>query len=406
MERGLRLLLAAGALALAACGDKDPSDPIVEPPDPDTVASPPQEARALWVSRFDWAGEAELLALLDSAASANFNLIYFQARARSDSYYQPGLEPWAHRTPAFVLGQDPGWDPLAVALARAHARGMQLHVWINTLIGWCTTTPIPETTPRHILLQHPEWMMRTEQGGTVGENCNYLTPGDPDVRTWVSRVVADIARRYPIDGMHLDYIRYPDRTFSYDTQTVASFERAKLTEPALSYDEHRRGQVTATVREVRDSLTAARSGLPLSAAVWGVYKNTRGWSGVAAGYDTRFQDSRAWLETGIIDVIVPMIYWPIQATYGARLDFAYLADEFAAAPGTGRVYIGMGSDYPPDNFCIGCDVVKQIYRARTAKADGVSVFSGQVLRYGRLWGAIRSGPFKRKVPIPPTRLPR
>jgi len=318
------------------------------------------------------------------------------------------LEPWAHRPSAFVLGRDPGWDPLAVALQQAHMRGLQLHVWINTLIGWCTSEAIPETSPRHILLQHPEWKMVTQSGSTVGENCNFLTPGDPAVRSWLGAVVADIARRYTIDGMHLDYIRYPDATFSYDTQTVNSYDRARATEPALSYGEHRRRMVTATVREVRDSLTAGRRGLALSAAVWGVYQNSRWWPNVAPGYDTRFQDSRDWLNTGIIDVIVPMIYWPIQATFGARLDFAYLADEFAASPGTGRVYIGMGHEYvtASENFCIGCNAVKQIYRARQAGADGVSVFSGQVVRYARLWNAIRTGPFKKKVPVPPTRLSR
>jgi uncharacterized lipoprotein YddW (UPF0748 family) len=347
-----------------------------------------------------------MLALIDSAASANFNLIYFQARARSDAYYQPGLEPWAHRPPAFVLGRDPGWDPLAVALERAHSRGLQLHVWVNSLIGWCGTEAIPETTPRHILLQHPEWKMVDQNGGTVGENCNSLTPGDPEVRSWLAAVVADIARRYPIDGMHLDYIRYPDRTFSYDSLTLESYDLARLTEASLTWDEHRRRLVTATVREVRDSLTAGRRGLPLSAAVWGIYRNTRGWPGVAPGYDSRFQDSREWLNLGIIDVIVPMIYWPIQTTYGDKLDFAWLADEFAAAPGTGRVYIGMGSEFPADNFCMGCNVVKQIYRARKARADGVSVFSGQTVRYGSLWGAIRSGPFKARVPIPATRISR
>jgi len=360
----------------------------------------------LWVSRFDWAGQAELLALIDSAAAANFNIIYFQARARSDAYYRPGLEPWGHRPSAFVLGRDPGWDPLAVALERAHSRGLQLHVWVNALIGWCTTEAIPETTPRHILLQHPDWKMLTQQGQSLGENCNFLTPGEPGVRSWLGAVAADIARRYQIDGLHLDYIRYPDQTFSYDSQTVAAYHAAKLTEPTLTFDEHRRRLVTATVRVVRDSLSAARRGLPLSAAVWGVYRNTRGWTGVAYGYDTRFQDSRGWLDAGIIDVIVPMIYWPIGEVYGDRLDFAALADEFAASPGTGRVYIGMGGDYPPDNFCSGCDVVRQIYRARQAGAAGVSLFSGQVVRYAHLWAPLRAGPFKARVPVPPTRMSR
>jgi uncharacterized lipoprotein YddW (UPF0748 family) len=402
--KGRWALAALLALSAAACG-KDATRP--EPPvDPDEVPSPAREGRALWISRFDWAGRDELVALIDSAAAANFNLIYFQARGRADAYYQPGLEPWAHRPPAFVLGRDPGWDPLGVAIQRAHSRGLELHVWVNALIGWCGSEAIPETSPRHVLLQHPEWKMVDQNGGTVGEGCNFLTPGDPKVRSWLAAVVADIARRYPIDGMHLDYIRYPDRSFSFDSLTLKSWELARQTDPALNFDEHRRRLVTAAVREVRDSLSAARRAMPLSAAVWGIYKNTRGWSGVSTGYDSRFQDSRDWLNQGIIDVIAPMIYWPIKPTYGDRLDFAYLADEFASLPGAGRVYVGMGSEFPPESFCMGCDPVKQIYRARKAKAEGVSVYSGQTVRYLGRWGAIRAGPFKARVPIPPTRISR
>lgn len=394
------LLLAAG-LALAGCGSDGVTDPDPKPPtDPDYVASPAVEARAVWVSRYDWSSRADLEALIDSVAGANFNMIYFQARVRSDAYYASSIEPWAQALAG--LGQDPGWDPLAVALSRARFNGLEVHVWLNALIGWCTSSAIPETTPRHVLLQHPDWVMKTQSGSTTNsENCTFLSPGVPGVRTHLARVSADIVRRYNVDGIHLDYIRYPDATMSYDSQTVASYDAAKVSEPALTYDEHRRRQVTATVREVRDSIRAARPGAALSAAVWGIYQNTAGWSGVSTGYGSRFQDSRLWLQQGLIDAIAPMVYWSVKPTYGERLDFAWLANDFASHAFGRHVYVGMGvSTPPPENFCPGCDVVKQIYATRRAQAQGVAVFRARLM-HPQGWSALRAGPFPTKVPVPP-----
>ncbi len=395
-----RLLVTGLSLAFAACND--PVAPSREPGDEptDTVASPAREARVVWISRFDWYDQAELRELLVAAASANFNIVYFQVRGRADAYYRSNLEPWAHRPPAFTLGSDPGWDPLAVALATAHNHGLELHVWLNALIGWCTSEPIPETTPRHVLLAHASWKMVNQSGQSTAENCTFLTPGDSGVRSWLAAVSADIARRYPIDGVHLDYIRYPDPSFSYDDQTEAAFEEARRTEPGLTYDELRRRLVTATVREVRDSLRAVSRSLPLSAAVWGVYRNARGWTNVSTGFDTRFQDSWGWAAAGIADAIAPMVYWNIKPTYGERLDFAYLADEFARGVTARHVYVGMGVEEGSSGFCLGCDVVRQIYRARRAGATGVSVFSGRLLRENGLWDELRAGPFKQRVPVP------
>jgi uncharacterized lipoprotein YddW (UPF0748 family) len=397
---GLGLGLGLG-LVLAGCDGRVATGPAPVPEDTVAVVpSPPQEGRAVWISRWDWYDRAQLEALLEDAAGANFNMVYLQVSGRSDAYYRSWILPWAHRPPLFNLGQDPGWDPLGVALEKAHGLGLEVHAWLNALIGWCGSEAIPETMPRHVLLEHPDWVMRSQAGSTVAENCIFLTPGAPGLRRRLGAVVADLAREYPVDGIHLDYIRYPNPDFSYDSLSLAGFEAARLSEPGLDFSDFRRRLVTATVREVRDSLRAVDPALPLSAAVWGVHRNTRGWPNVAAGYDTRFQDSWGWAEEGIVDVLAPMIYWSIKPTFGDRLDFAFLAQDFATGVTDRLVFVGMGVEYPPENFCPGCDVVRQIYSARRAGADGVSIFSGRLLRDAGLWGRLRDGPFQERVPTP------
>lgn len=391
------------ALLHAGCSDGGGITPPPPPPPPpnNEVPSPPQEARALWISRFDWADETQLRDLVTRAANANFNIVFVQVRGRADAFYRSSLEPWGHRPPAFTLGRDPGWDPLAVAVEHGRSRGVEVHAWINALVGWCTRDAIPETSPRHILLVHPEWRMVSQAGDDFVDNCTWISPGPAAARTHVARVAADIVRNYAVDGVHLDYIRYPYTSYSYDAASLAAYDQARAAQPGLGYDEFRRRLINATVAEVHDSINAVRRTARLSAAVWGVYRNTAGWSNIASGYDARLQDSWGWTQAGIIDAIVPMIYWNIKEP-GARLDFGWLADDFARGVTNRHVYIGMGV-YAPGvdaTFCVGCDVVAQIYRARRAGGQGVSVYSAQLVRGANLWDAIAAGPFRTKVPVP------
>ena len=131
------------------------------------VASAQQrEARALWISRFDWGSppspRSRLEYLINRAADAGFNIILFQVRATGDAYYQPGLEPWSYRlTSSSIadLGTDPGWDPLAVAIATAHGRGLQLHAYVNLYSTWeCDRGLPPHTSP-----EHPYWTLANYQ---------------------------------------------------------------------------------------------------------------------------------------------------------------------------------------------------------------------------------------------------
>lgn len=218
---------------------------------------PVQEARALWISRFDWGSPpmkaSRLTYLINRAADAGFNMVFFQARAVGDAYYTPWLEPWAYRltssNPA-DLGRDPGWDPLAVAIETAHARGIQLHAYLNAFSVWeCGRGEPPHVDPEHpywtLGLYRPEpayydrdWRVHAAVSGTptpMGEastaavpcqEYTWASPGSLRVHEHTLAVVSDIARRYPVDGVHFDRIRYPGRQFSADPATLARWQAA------------------------------------------------------------------------------------------------------------------------------------------------------------------------------------
>lgn len=346
-----------------------------------------REARALWVTRFDWTTQADITALIDSAAAAHFNIIYFQVRGNLDAYYAPGLEPWAQR----YGGANPGWDPLQTALTRAQARGLELHPWLNAFYGWPGPAP-PATTPRHALLEHPDWFMVDTLGRPLyeGTASRWLSPAKAGARSRLAAVAADIARRYPVDGIHLDFIRYPFST------PVDSASQAGAAAAGMGLDDFRRSVVTAAVREVNDSLARARPLAELSAAVWGIYRPPAGWN-TSSGYDQMMQDPRAWAAQGIIDVIAPMVYWPIASTYGARTDFAYLADDHARAISGSAVYIGITLEHMIAKGNLATELPAEIERARAAGAEGVSILSARLLREQNAWRLLREGPFRLKA---------
>lgn len=392
------LIALTAAAFLAACGGDSPTEN--KSPGDSTVAEPSVEARALWLSRYDYSTQPQLMALIDSAAAANFNIIYFQTRGNADALYTPGLEPWFRSLSGGTLGVDPGWDPLRVAIDRAHSKGIELHAWLNITTAWATTYALTESTPRHQLLVHPEWALRdtiASSGKLLADGTSLLfSPAAAGYRTHVARVVADIVRRYAVDGIHLDYIRYPYQEW-WDRVSLDAWNAAGRT---TSWDDFRRAAVTDIVQQVHDSMNAVRPTARLSAATWGLYKNPAGWSGVATGYDGRLQDARGWANKGIIDALVPMVYWSIKPTYGQKLDFAYLADDHVKAAVNGRhTYVGL--DIENDALTTnGSLMVDEINRARFAGARGVSVFSAQILARNNWWHVLPQTVFKKKATVP------
>jgi uncharacterized lipoprotein YddW (UPF0748 family) len=369
----------------------------VEPLGPAEVL---REVRALWVSRFEYESPQDVEIILERAASTGFNLVYFQVRGRADAFYQSALEPWSARLTG-TLGADPSWDPLELAVDGAQRRGLEIHAWINAFTGWAGAEPPPESTPRHVFLEHPDWVMVDENRVPMPyhSGSRWMTPGHPGVRSRLAAVAADIARAYDVDGIHLDFIRYPDPTYSYDSASLAAFDSIQVLEPFLDFTEMRRRFVTWSVEETRDSLRVVAPDAELSAAVWGVYRNERGWAGVSTGFDTVLQDARAWDRLGLVDALAPMVYWTVSPVYGGRLDFAYLADEHALALEVPS-YIGI---YVPS--LDGAGLARHIERARLAGAEGVSLFSFTTLEERALWGGLSAGAFYWPAVVPTAPLP-
>ncbi len=363
-------------------------------PQPDNVTPPegPFEFRGVWVTRWDYKTESDLVSIMDKVHSWGFNAVMFQVRGNADAFYQSNVEPWAKELTG-TLGKDPGWDPLATAVAEAHERGMELHAWTNTFTGWTGTTPPGETTPPHILFAHPEWRQADSSGKPMAFNNSYtwVSPGIPGVRQHVKSVVLDIVDGYDVDGIHFDYIRYAGPDYSHDTWSEDAYMMAKQANAGLSYGDFQRDTLAAFVDEAYKALGVKAPSVKVTASVWGIYQDNFGWGGTSEGYYDYYQDSHGWMGKGSLDAICPMIYWPLTAPKGGWTDFATLADDHLAAASGRHAYMGLNADY--DSFD---EIEAEIEYVRSIGAPGYVVFAYSTLNkkgYGpMLAGSVHAEP--------------
>ena len=376
-------------------------------PGASAVAQTPAEGRALWVTRFDYDSEAKIAYIMETAARAHFNIIYFQARAAGDAYYRSKIEPCAVLL-CGKLGGTPSYDPLEVAVREGHRRGLQVHAYINALSGrpagiegQCRPMPEPSPgNPRHVLLDHPEYAMSDRNGRVLpcpnGEEYVWLSPGFPAVRTRLALVAADIARRYDVDGIHLDRIRYPGTAWSYDAPSLAEFGRNPSLYPT-EWREYRTQLVNRMVKEAYDSVIAFKPSMVFSAAVWGVYDDNWNWR-TERGLGDLLQDARAWARNGYMDVLVPMTYFHIKPVLCAHADWVCLLNDHleGAQHATGhQMYIGIDASIGAD------EAVREIRLAREKGASGFAVFSFGAADRAGIWPVFARTVFADVAAVPP-----
>jgi uncharacterized lipoprotein YddW (UPF0748 family) len=279
----------------------------------------------LWVDGFH-AGirsAEEVAQLIRDAKRANVNTLIVQVRRRGDALYAKSFEP-----PAEDPAYDGKFDGLAAVLDAAHAEGIEVQAWINATPIW--RDEVPPKDPRHVYNLHgpaqtgeENWLTRSPKGETRFPVGYFLDPGHPAAADYLVRVYLNIVRNYAVDGIHFDYIRYPETDerlergagVGYNETSLARFRRAtgRTDTPApddARFTEWRRQQVTQLVRRIYIEAKALRPGLKVTAATiaWGKPpRSERDFLGMSPGQRI-FQDWNAWLKEGILDMAIPMNY--------------------------------------------------------------------------------------------------
>jgi uncharacterized lipoprotein YddW (UPF0748 family) len=373
---------AVGAALLALTTFASPAAP---------AAFPAAEIRALWVDGFH-AGirsPQEVRDLVADAKRIHVNTLIVQVRRRGDALYVGGLEP-AAEDPA----RDPSFDGLAAIVKAGHEAGLEVHAWINAMPIWSDETK-PPADPNHVFNRHGVgkagadcWLTSSRDGVQRFPVGHFLDPGHPAAREHLVSVYLDIVRRYAVDGIHFDYIRYPETeerlprgsNVGYNAVSVARFQRASgrgdVPEPG---DEQwiawRREQVTQLVRRVSIEARAINPKIKVSAATiaWGQPPSSLTDYPNASPMQRIFQNWQVWLAEGLLDLSVPMNYARESDARVRGWFDGWIAWEKRYKAGR-QLAVGIGGYLnPPES------VLAQVERARGPAgkdaADGVSFFS-------------------------------
>lgn len=354
----------------------------------------PRSVLASWVVRSTLWSDTACEKIVEEAVAGGLNTLLVQVRGRGDAWYQTELEP---RPPQFQ-GKD--FDPLDSMLEHALHAGLYVHAWFNVnLVAGANALP---TDPRHVAISHPEWLAYPEtlasellklppQDQRIAERLRahaagrpndveglYADPSNPEYRAHVARLCRELVQRYPLDGIHLDYIRYAGTDAGYSRHALSMFqkevfpsldkkERQEIakrlpSEPTLltkryagRWADWKRNAVTGMVAAISDAVRSVRSDIVVSAAVFADLKEAR---------TSVSQDWPLWLERRIVDVVCPMAYTTQRGRFEEQLKIA------AKERRSGKVWAGIGSwQLKPE------ETVDRVKRARTSGMDGVVLFS-------------------------------
>ena len=361
------------------------------------------ELRGIWVTRFDWTDkdpqvcQERIKTIMQNVAASNFNAVFFQVRGEAETLYPSPIESWSK----IFNHQDPGFDPLALAIEEAHERNLKLYAYVNLLPLWGGTQPPSDTN--HLYFQHGpltgndhSWVCYDRSGQPMALNeYYYLNPALPGVKTYLKRVIRHLVETYQIDGIHFDRIRYPGTQYVYDPYSNTKFLSDSL-ETGINRSEWARQTLTDLVEDVVAEALLIKPYLSISAATWGLYRtdDLKKYEHFGSGYHQYYQDAISWLDLGIMDFIVPMIYWDIKKP---RPNFHELWEDFKKRSSRyDKIYPGL---IVREDWIENGEIASQIHFIRQNEGLGHVLFSYRAIE-GSNQTRIRDILYPEKVDVP------
>lgn len=303
----------------------------------------------------------QLRQTFDRLQAAGINTILFQTRIRSTTAYPSAYEPWDGAFSG-TPGLAPPYDVLQFAIDEAHRRGMELHAYL-VAYPICSVVQerqlgrqaLPRRRPDLCVKCGDRWMM---------------DPGVPGTSDYLATLCREIAERYDIDGLHLDYIRYPEKEIPFnDARTYARYGRGQ------DKAQWRRDNVSRTVRAIHDAVRSVRPWIKLSCSPIGKYSDlprhhSRGWN----ARDAVYQDAQLWLREGWMDMLFPMMYFDGEHFYPFLANWLQKANQRPIVPGLGIYFLS-----PSEKNWEAAKITRQMNTSRHLQAGGQAYFRSRFL---------------------------
>ena len=321
--------------------------------------NPTYEVRAVWLTTIggiDWPHsyaqsersaekqKEELRAILDRLQKANINTVLLQTRIRATTIYPSQYEPWDGCLSGFP-GKSPGYDALQFAIDECHKRGMEVHAWVVTI-------PVGKWNSygcRQLRKRFPRLIKRIGQDG-------YMDPEATQTGCYLAEMCREIVQRYDVDGIHLDYIRYPE---------TWKFRIGK---------DQARGNITRIVEKIHQAVKKEKPWVKMSCSPIGKFDDlSRYWSHGWNAYTKVAQDAQAWLKDGLMDELFPMMYFRGDQFFPFAIDWKEHSYGKIIAPGLGIYFLD-----PKEGKWNISDITSELYHLRNI-GEGHAFFRNKFL---------------------------
>lgn len=321
--------------------------------------NPKYEVRAVWLTTIggiDWPHsyaqsersakkqKEELRAILDRLQKANINTVLLQTRIRATTIYPSQYEPWDGCLSGFP-GKSPGYDALQFAIDECHKRGMEVHAWVVTI-------PVGKWNSygcRQLRKRFPKLIKRIDQDG-------YMDPEATQTGCYLAEMCREIVQRYDVDGIHLDYIRYPE---------TWKFRIGK---------DQARGNITRIVEKIHQAVKKEKPWVKMSCSPIGKFDDlSRYWSHGWNAYTKVAQDAQAWLKDGLMDELFPMMYFRGDQFFPFAIDWKEHSYGKIIAPGLGIYFLD-----PKEGKWNISDITSELYHLRNI-GEGHAFFRNKFL---------------------------
>ena len=322
--------------------------------------------------------KSQAITILDSAKDMGFNTIFFQVRPAADAFYPSKIFPWSQYLTG-IQGKAPSdsFDPLAFMIKEAHARGLELHAWINPYRVTSNKNDNTKLAANNPALINPEITI-THTDGKI-----YFNPGEPEARALIIAGIKEIIDNYAVDGIHLDDYFYPGTNFA-DAATYAKYGTA-----FTNIGDWRRNNNDILIKEIKLLIDKKSTKLIFGISPFGIWANKKSnilgsnTNGKEAYY-LEYADTRKWVKEEYIDYIMPQIYWEVG---NIPADYSELVNWWTdvARDTSVKLYIGLGAyktigasvDSP---WYQGKEIERQIISNRKNPIiSGFSIYSFQTL---------------------------
>ena len=321
--------------------------------------NPKYEVRAVWLTTIggiDWPHsyaqsersaekqKEELRCILDRLQKANINTVLLQTRIRATTIYPSQYEPWDGCLSGFP-GKSPGYDALQFAIDECHKRGMEVHAWVVTI-------PVGKWNSygcRQLRKRFPRLIKRIDQDG-------YMDPEAPQTGCYLADMCREIVQRYDVDGIHLDYIRYPE---------TWQFRIGK---------DQARGNITRIVEKIHQAVKQEKPWVKMSCSPIGKFDDlSRYWSHGWNAYTKVAQDAQAWLKDGLMDELFPMMYFRGDQFFPFAIDWKEHSYGKIIVPGLGIYFLD-----PKEGKWNISDITSELYHLRNI-GEGHAFFRNKFL---------------------------